>query len=593
MPKDQEWFEMPLIRKRRFATSVWIPLRISEWTEKTGQYGHIGYLEEFFGAASLAVAPINRPSAEKLDWHYLGIARDQGSYASRDKKTYKPADVYQYDEGKDLGIELVLVQHFNRENPSEWHLNQDLVFALRLMREGDSWVRPDEDYCEVVRLRRDSNHHPIAIEIRTEFLRDYLAARQMVLCISSYRQRTEICENSSHIRWPKEGIEESLKTDGLSDRFKCHAYQIMEGGHFAEGTYAVFQISRTDVDPGEDVPVFGKESDENTEGKSWTGKREGRLLTRIEGELWRQEWIEPTPTSTRVRGDPVPTGLNYIVDASGERLSSEALDDQDIGRWLWFKPEVVSVLTGRRGGHLSWYTQDTGNLRASPDYDVHFGVNSIGLINIYAYDIAKLPEWQQKIWSAYNVSPDGGVSEELLASQMRAQPAHTSSPEDILPKVLHNIGVRFEERTGLKLFHGEEPSLDRVYLSIHRFRAVPANGVYALAKDIIRLVADRIDASQLQKIAAPPKGERWGSLKSLEKFLSILVSPMDARDIMAPLFGAYELRLRDAHVASSEVNEVFHLARVDQNASPVTQGFQLIGSVTSVLLNIEEILQQA
>src|SRR5262249_31689242 len=153
--------------------------------------------------------------------------------------------------------------------------------------------------------------------------------------------------------------------------------------------------------------------------------------------------------------------------------------------------------------------------------------------------------------------------------------------EDVLPKVLHSIGVFFEKRTGLNLFHGEEPSLDRVYLSIHRFRGVPDNGLYALAKDIIRLVADRIDASQLQKIAAPPKGQRWGSLKSLEKFLATLVSPTDAHDLMGPLFGAYELRLRDAHVKSSEVEAVFHLARVSQNASSVDQGFQLIASVTS------------
>jgi len=32
-------------------------------------------------------------------------------------------------------------------------------------------------------------------------------------------------------------------------------------------------------------------------------------------------------------------------------------------------------------------------------------------------DIAYLPEWQQRIWSAFNVSPEGGVSDELLASQ--------------------------------------------------------------------------------------------------------------------------------------------------------------------------------
>lgn len=490
--KGQEWFEMPLIRKRRFATATWTPLRVSEWIEKVGEYGYPGYREEFFGAATLAVSPDRRTETQELSWSSLGIGRDQGVYADRENNTYKPVDIYQYNTGEDLGVELVLVQHFDRENPSRWHLNQDLIFALGLLQEGDIWVRPSEDYCEVARLRRDRENKPIALEIRTELIRDYLTARNMALCISSYRQRTEVCENSDHITWPVGGVDENIEMESVSDRFKANAYPIMEGGHFADGGYAVFHVSRTDVDPGEDVPVFGEETSENTESKSWTGKREGRKLSRIEGELWRQEWIEPAPYSVRVRGDHVPTGLKFIVDASGERMASEELDDQDIGRWLWFRPEIASVLAQRRGGHLSWYTQDTGNLRASPDYDIHFGVNKIGLINVYAYDIAKLPEWQQRIWAGYNVTPNGGVSDELLSSQMKADPAHTTAPEDVFPKVLHNLDVLFKARTSNPLFHGDEPSLNEVYSSIHRFRAAADGGLYALAKDLIRLVADRM-----------------------------------------------------------------------------------------------------
>jgi hypothetical protein len=68
----------------------------------------------------------------------------------------------------------------------------------------------------------------------------------------------------------------------------------------------------------------------------------------------------------------------------------------------------------------------------SPDCGVHFGMNRLPLINAYAKDVALLPEWQQRIWAGHNVGPEGGVSEELLASQVRAQPARTQAPEEFL-----------------------------------------------------------------------------------------------------------------------------------------------------------------
>jgi hypothetical protein len=58
-------------------------------------------------------------------------------------------------------------------------------------------------------------------------------------------------------------------------------------------------------------------------------------------------------------------------------------------------------------------------------------MNKLGIVNAFAKDIALLPEWQQKIWSGDNISSEGGVSEELLDSQMRAMLANTQAPERI------------------------------------------------------------------------------------------------------------------------------------------------------------------
>ena len=130
------------------------------------------------------------------------------------------------------------------------------------------------------------------------------------------------------------------------------------------------------------------------------------------------EWVDPDSVSRRVRRDKVAPTIFFVVDASGARENRDTLG---VGsRWLWFRPDVMMTLAHRRGGGLMWHTKYTGADWCSPDQSVHFGINRVGLINVYAKDIGELPEWQQQIWAGYNIGPDGGVSEELLASQMRA-----------------------------------------------------------------------------------------------------------------------------------------------------------------------------
>ena len=578
---ERAWFEFRETRKRRLGDAVWIPLWASEYLRKEGKFGYLGYVNEYFGLSSIAIPLARRAAGMKLHWNELA-GHSQGVWATKDY--YKPIDVYQYNDEEDLGTELVLLQTFPTDDAREYHLNQDLVFALGLKREADLWVKPDEDYIEVVRLRRNADGSPAAIEIKNDFLRDYLAARQMYLRTSLYRERSAVVEDPAQVGPPDVA---NIRTD--TERYELRIQPMKEGGHFGDASYAVFHISRTDVDPDEDVPVPGPETDENTVSKSWSGKHEGHELTYIDAELWRDEDIEPAETSVRVRGDRVPTGIQFIIDATGKRATSEELDDQDNARWLWFRPEVFPAIAGRRSGRSTWYTKDTGGVGLSGSSLTHFGINKVGLINVYAYDIAKLPAWQQQVWAGFNVAPEGGVSEELLASQMRAEPAETFAPEAILPKILHRLDSSFSRAIGVPLFRPHAET-DTIIDRVSRFRALPAGGLFALAKDLMRVVADQIDTVALQRIVSPPADKKWASLKSLENYLATLVGPDRARKMTGPLAGAYDLRLADAHMPKTELADAFKLARVDSDALPLQQGFLLIASVVQALIDIDRVM---
>lgn len=578
---EQAWFEMRDVRRRKLSTAVWIPLRASHKIERGGKWGFTGFKEDFYGVGTLAVPIEAKTAAEELGWSEIGLSHEHSG--GMEKGEYVPCDIYQNYRGDFTGIHLVLDQPGTSLDPREWHLHQDIVVSLKLKREGDIWVCPYEGYVDVARLRRQDDETPFLLEIRAEYLKDYLCARQMALYVTSYRSRDTILENINHIKWQEKQTVEGEE----GNRWEGRILEIHEGGHPFGSEMAVFHMGRTDVDPEEDVPTFDFPSDANIESKSWKRKYDGRKLYRVMGELWRNEWVDPGPVSPRIRGDELPPTAFFITDAEGKRENRLTLKEGR--RWLWFRPEVMMVLAHRRGGSLGWYTKDTGGVSCSPGSGVHFGVNKLGLVNVYAKDIALLPEWQQVIWSGYSVGPDGGVSDELLAAQMRAKPADTQAPEAFLQKGIELVNNLSKERLGITLFR-EHEQIPQLIAHSHRFRAIDRAGVLSLAKDLARLTADSLDTAAIQTIVSPPKGTKWGSLKSLQNLMAKQVDPDFAKILVGPLVGIYELRHGDAHLQSSEISEAFALARVDQGLPTVFQGYHLLNSCVASLYTIAEVL---
>lgn len=572
---EKKWFEMTDIRKRRFDDAVWIPLRASQ-KEETGQWGYLGHQSEFFGAASLAVPLRKRDAAANLGWGDLNLMHDH--CGSAHKGRYVAAD--EYDDRRLKGaIPLVMSQSGNSAEASTWHIHPDLVITLKLKREGNVWIAMDEGYIEVIRLKLDNRSRPSLLEMRAEHLKDYLCARRMALRLSWYREREEVVEAEPDFNWPKPD-----GTYSNGEKWEGRINAIHEGGEPFGESMAVFHIGRTNLDFDEDVPRIGISDDVET--TSFTRKlSENRKLYRVAGEAWRAEWIEPGVRSTRIRGDEPAPPISFVVDAAGKKQVAKSLIDS--GRWLWFKPDLIPALIERRGGSLEWYTSDTGSVRGSPDYRIHFGINSVGLVNAYAKDVAYLPEWLQRVWAGFNVSPEGKVSVELFSAQGRGVPAPTQAPEPFLPIGVAKLNEAYTNRFGTPLFRPHTNSAE-VFKSCHRFMSLSTPGLYQLAKEVVRVIIEHIDTAPLQKVVSPPNKEKWASLKSLEKVLATAVGKDRAHAELGPLHGIYNLRLADAHTASSDLDEAYRLARVDKTLPFVMQGRDLLITCVTCLHRIAE-----
>lgn len=579
--EDQNWFEMLDLRVQTLDEAVWIPLRQSDVARKEGRYGYDGYLEEFVGHVSLAVPIESRSAVEDLGWNDVGLA-PHSPYVEGDR--YVPADIAEL--GEVVGLNLVLVAGGLDDHGEEWLLHPDLVLGLSLRHEQEKWLSVKEGYEVVARLRRAEKGGPKLLEFRSEYLKDFLCARGMALYVLGYRSRRVVTRVESVVAW-----EEEDRVERIDHRTKWFGrkFAIEEGGMLGFGM-TVFRAYRTDVDARIDVPSLGPENDFNVMTESWEIPSNQTRLFHVEGELYKNEWVEPGAQSPRIRGDKVPSSVQFIIDAGGSKRIGEEL--LSMRRWLWFRPDVVGTLISRRGGFLRWFTRDTGVIACAPARGVHFGVNSLGILNVYAKDIGQLPEWQQRIWAGFNVGPDGGVSEELLASQVRALPTATSAPEDSFMDGLKAVAQASMEAGGIPVIRPHD-SVNEIVPYVHRFRAVDRHGLLSLAKDIARLTADSFDMAAIRRLLRDQGNKtNEGSLKMLERLLAERMADDVASEIMAPLHVVYRLRHGDAHLPSREIGSVLDRLGIGGDIPPIRQGQEVLRACAASLWEIADAIRQ-
>lgn len=579
---NQEWILQAKETRRTFSNATWVPLRASINDEK-GNVKNIGYSREYFGCGSAAFPPEHRALVEdRLSWSDIGIGHTVAPYAYEDGH-YASIDQFQYIDKEPIGVNLVFEHPQPVVGGRQWILNPDLVVALRLIKEGENWVRPEENFVVVARESIDEKGEHRLIEIKREFLLDYLAARNLSLRLSYYRQRVEnvpLLEGSEYANL-KEYREER---DG--GRFELLIRRIND---IFGGSWAMFRAWRTDVDEEDDAPVMGPENDHNTGHESSQGHRGGYEGVRVEGEFWRDEWIEHQSQSIRVRGDVDKNLPQFIVETDGKRIASSELDNEDIGRWLWFRSDVVAELLGNRGFKLEWYTAETGGIHSTSGYRTHFGINSTDLITVYAYDVARLLPWEQRIWAAHNIAPEGKVSSELLASQVKAQPASTHAVEVMLFDAMRMLEANIQKEYGISLFtHDIDDDVAMQHVS--RFMSKDQASLLRLAKELVRVFSDRLNVRDLRRLSDHVEKEKLGSNKLLQDVLAKKVGAKKARQAFAEIAGTYDMRVGDAHPTGSKVADAIKLAGIDQSRSFLRQGEQLIHNFGRSVWLIEKLL---
>lgn len=197
------------LRRPRIALSSWVPIRSQQILRKDGEYWKLGCIEEYFGAVSIILPAEAHAQAMQIQW--IDAGRHQDGPWVQDGR-YFQAGTFQDDQSGGLtGSYPILIQHRDADHQTEWYLDQDLLLALGLKRENDTWVCPAEDFLDIVRLQRDAAGRPEYVGIRAEQLRDYLCARNAGLLVATYRYRRAVFANRPNFTWDSCDLKQDIE----------------------------------------------------------------------------------------------------------------------------------------------------------------------------------------------------------------------------------------------------------------------------------------------------------------------------------------------------------------------------------------------
>lgn len=505
----QDWLEQRDIERSSISRGTWIPLKVSDPLDKKHRYSDTGHRIEYRSFESIVIAAEHRTDCLHLTWHE--ISRDWPDSALLENGVFIPPGAYYGPLLEEpYGIYPVVSQSYPTEDHPYWDLHQEITLSLGLLRKGDKWIRPSEGGLEVARLTRADCGEPIALEIHAGCLRDYLKARKSALVIGAFTIREVFDSDFPVLSW----------SEGIQTR------------EFRNGEW-----------DGAQGPTMDDDS-----------------IHHAQGRIWWAEWVEPADVSYRVADEPPPE-LPFIVDNQGGPLipSSELVAHSG---WVWFDPKIVRSLLANPNGFLNWSSKDTGHLGIGGE-KIHFGVNPLGLLAVYAKDIGVLPYWFQKLILLHNVSPDGGIGEELYTTHVRAWFLDSTAPEKTLIGELINLNSIFEKLHGVALFK-DLPQVESLHRLLHRFYSGSFDDVCLLAKELSKAINDRMSQSTIDSLLSEEKLKKantpGSTLRSVRR-LALLLDQVgkDGRIITRPLGGISDLRQGDVHPESSSLRESLKL----------------------------------
>lgn len=235
--------------------------------------------------------------------------------------------------------------------------------------------------------------------------------------------------------------------------------------------------------------------------------------------------------------------------------------------YLYFRPEVLQKYLRAPGFNIFFHMRNWGIASLPGDQGtIDVGINSHGLVNAFAPDIAGLNIAEQAYWASFSSLPSGEVCEEMFQTRMQQNPPHSPSVIDLVRESCKHLDDSFKKLASICIFNSIQPK----NIELSRLSVGPLTNQYdellELAKILYGWIIETMKVDSLRNALNTldkSMDEEIKNLRQIKLIERILLSKgmkeEDARAVTAPLVGLNELRIGAAHIGSLQLDHIFKL----------------------------------
>lgn len=325
----------------------------------------IGLDSELIGYRSFMINVENKEDAfNNLD--YSDMHSFETGYFDEDdsgKRKYITGESWEHHAG--LIVEpLYVKRQWSGLDISFYEPSQTMVLYLNVMNNGDQWIDPYRQECVIRRVNKkesiEGNKRSIKrIEIKLEYLKDYLAARGSGLFIVRYARRMLLFKSLEDI---------PLKTEYVD---------------IPNGTWSFISSI--------DNAAFGMIAP-------------GKILG--ESEIRQKFWIEPFPQPKRWdanKGTEFKGGIVFTLhDGTKGEYNTEKGHEGDYFKLISFNTRIMEIFLNRLHFDYEEYSRETMGLKFPDGESLHVAINPSGQIQAWWGQIAKLSKEYQELLAPYS-----------------------------------------------------------------------------------------------------------------------------------------------------------------------------------------------
>ena len=285
---------------------------------------------------------------------------------------------------------------------------------------------------------------------------------------------------------------------------------------------------------------------------------------------------------------------SYKIDDNGNRIeeSCDKESENSTGHFLtpiFFKKEILDKYYNKP----SFYKIEDGEIYCLDLWSITFGENDDGLVHVWLGDLGRIPHNEQIHWKAHNVVPGKDLNKNFVKRQLLGK---FTDREDLCDKLLDlktRVNEAFADRSNFKIFNDLPETHKHVSDTFHTLTSDEETAFDAQILNMAKLFVDTINKSDLEKHTnwKPTNNDENKSLYFLEHFLGeTLRSRYQARTVVSAFRMVQKLRsATGAHLPGSKYGKTLQSFNLD-NLNPKTRFTKILEEFYDKLYFLNQIL---